>query len=39
MGSVAYYFRKVVSLLRGEVLVLPSRTIVGIFILVLLVCP
>jgi branched-chain amino acid transport system permease protein len=39
MGSVAYYFRKTVALLRGEVLVLPSRTIVGIFILVLLVLP
>ena len=31
MGSVAFYFRKAVSLLSGEVLVLPSRTIVGIF--------
>ncbi len=39
MGSVAYYFRKAVSLLRGEVLVLPSRTIVGIFVLILLGLP
>lgn len=39
MGSVAYYFRKLVSLLRGEVLVLPSRTIVGIFVLILLGLP
>jgi branched-chain amino acid transport system permease protein len=39
MGSVAYYFRKMVALLRGEVLVLPSRTIVALFILVLLGLP
>ncbi len=39
MGSVTYYFRKLISLLRGEVLVLPSRTIVGLFILLLLVLP
>ena len=39
MGFVVFYFRKAVSLLRGEVLVLPSRTMVGLFIFVLLGLP
>ena len=39
MGSVAFYFRKMIALLRGEVLVLPSRTIVALFIIVLLGLP
>jgi branched-chain amino acid transport system permease protein len=39
MGLIGYYIRKFFKLIRGEVLVLPSRTIVGLFILLLLVLP
>lgn len=39
MGLLGFYLRKLFTLLRGEVLVLPSRTIVGLFVLVLLVLP
>ena len=39
MGLLGFYLRKLITLLKGEVLVLPSRTIVGLFILVLLVLP
>jgi branched-chain amino acid transport system permease protein len=39
MGFIGYYIRKLFTLLRGEVLVLPSRTIVGLFILGLLLLP
>lgn len=39
MGLLGFYLRKLFTLIRGEVLVLPSRTIVGLFILVLLVLP
>ena len=39
MGLLGFYLRKFYSLVRGEVLVLPSRTIVGLFFLVLLGLP
>lgn len=39
MGLIGYYIRKLFKLIRGEVLVLPSRTIVGVFILFLLIMP
>ena len=39
MGLLGFYLKKLFTLIKGEVLVLPSRTIVGLFILVLLVLP
>ncbi len=39
MGLVGFYFRKLFTLIRGEVLVLPSRIIVGLFVFVLLGLP
>lgn len=39
MGLIGYYFRKLIKLIRGEVLVLPSRTIVALFVLFLLILP
>ena len=39
MGLVVFYIRKLYALLRGEVLVLPSRTIVGLFLIVILGLP
>ncbi len=39
MGIIGYYIRKLITLIRGEVLVLPSRTIVALFILFLLLLP
>ena len=39
MGLLGYYLKKLFTLIKGEVLVLPSRTIVGLFILVLLILP
>jgi branched-chain amino acid transport system permease protein len=39
MGLLGYYLRKPITLMKGEVLVLPSRTIVGLFILILLGLP
>lgn len=39
MGLLGFYFRKLITLIRGEVLVLPSRTIVGLFVLILLIMP
>jgi branched-chain amino acid transport system permease protein len=39
MGLLGFYLKKLYTLLRGEVLVLPSRTIVGLFVLVLLIMP
>jgi branched-chain amino acid transport system permease protein len=39
MGLLGFYFKKLFTLIKGEVLVLPSRTIVGLFILVLLILP
>ncbi len=39
MGLLGFYLRKFYSLVRGEVLVLPSRTIVGLFIIVILGLP
>jgi len=39
MGLLGFYLRKFYSLVRGEVLVLPSRTIVGLFIIAILGLP
>ncbi|OGP51683.1 MAG: ABC transporter permease [Deltaproteobacteria bacterium RBG_13_43_22] len=39
MGLLGFYFRKLITLIKGEVLVLPSRTIVGLFVLFLLIMP
>ncbi len=39
MGLVVFYIRKLYALLRGEVLILPSRTIVGLFLIVILGLP
>jgi branched-chain amino acid transport system permease protein len=39
MGLIGFYLRKLFTLLRGEVLVLPSRTIVGLFVLIILGLP
>jgi branched-chain amino acid transport system permease protein len=39
MGFVFFYIRKLVTLLRNEVLVLPSRIIVGLFLIVILGLP
>lgn len=39
MGLIAFYFRKVYTLFKGEVLVLPSRTVVLIFASGLLLLP
>jgi len=39
MGLIAFYFRKVYTLFKGEVLVLPSRTVVLIFAVGLLALP
>ena len=40
MGLFGFYVRKLMALLKGEVLVLPSRTHrLGLFVLVLLVLP
>ncbi|MEW6184137.1 MAG: branched-chain amino acid ABC transporter permease [Thermodesulfobacteriota bacterium] len=39
MGLLGFYIRKLFKLIRGEILVLPSRTIVGLFILFLLLLP
>jgi branched-chain amino acid transport system permease protein len=39
MGLVVFYIRKLYALLRGEVLVLPSRVIVGLFLIVILGLP
>jgi branched-chain amino acid transport system permease protein len=39
MGLVVFYIKKVFALLRKEVLVLPSRTIVGLFLIVILGLP
>jgi branched-chain amino acid transport system permease protein len=39
MGLLGFYLRKLFNILKGEVLVLPSRVIVGIFFLVVLLLP
>ncbi|MBN1104762.1 MAG: branched-chain amino acid ABC transporter permease, partial [Deltaproteobacteria bacterium] len=39
MGGLVYYLRKLFSILRGEVLVLPSRVVTVLFFLVLLLLP
>jgi branched-chain amino acid transport system permease protein len=39
MGLLGFYLRKPITLLKGEVLVLPSRAIVGLFIIVILGLP
>jgi branched-chain amino acid transport system permease protein len=39
MGLVVFYIRKLYALLRGEVLVLPSRVMVGLFLIVILGLP
>jgi branched-chain amino acid transport system permease protein len=39
MGLIGFYFRKVYTLFKGEVLVLPSRTAVLIFTISLLILP
>jgi branched-chain amino acid transport system permease protein len=39
MGLLGFYLRKLYSILRGEVLVLPSRVVVGLFFLFLLTLP
>ncbi len=39
MGAVGYYLRKLFTIFKGEVLVLPSRVIVLIFFLTLLLLP
>jgi branched-chain amino acid transport system permease protein len=39
MGLLGFYFKKLYTLLRGEVLVLPSRTIVGLFLIGILGLP
>jgi len=39
MGLLGFYLRKFYSLVRGEVLVLPSRIIVGLFFVILLGLP
>jgi branched-chain amino acid transport system permease protein len=39
MGLPGFYLRKLFNILKGEVLVLPSRVIVGIFFLVVLLLP
>ena len=39
MGLLGFYVRKFYSLVRGEVLVLPSRVIVGLFFVILLGLP
>ena len=39
MDLIRYYLRKLVTLIKGEVFVLPSRVIVFIFVLTLLVLP
>jgi branched-chain amino acid transport system permease protein len=39
MGLLGFYPRKLYSILRGEVLVLPSRVVVGLFFLFLLTLP
>ena len=39
MGLLGFYLRKFYSLVRGEVLVLPSRVIVGLFFVILLGLP
>jgi branched-chain amino acid transport system permease protein len=39
MGLIGYYFKKLFGILRREVLVLPSRVIVGLFFIGLLVLP
>jgi branched-chain amino acid transport system permease protein len=39
MGLLGFYLRKLYSIVRGEVLVLPSRVVVGLFFLFLLTLP
>jgi branched-chain amino acid transport system permease protein len=39
MGLLGFYLRKLFNILKGEVLVLPSRVVVGLFFLVLLLLP
>ena len=39
MGLVGFYFRKLFGIFRREVLVLPSRVVVGLFFIVLLILP
>lgn len=39
MGLPGFYLRKLFNIIKGEVLVLPSRVVVGLFFLVLLLLP
>ena len=39
MGLIGFYFRKLFTVFKGEVLVLPSRVVVVLFFLVLLLLP
>jgi branched-chain amino acid transport system permease protein len=39
MGLLGFYLRKLFNILKGEVLVLPSRVVVGLFFLALLLLP
>jgi branched-chain amino acid transport system permease protein len=39
MGLLGFYLRKLYSIVRGEVLVLPSRVVVGLFFLFLITLP
>ncbi len=39
MGILGFYLRRLFSIIKGEVLVLPSRVVVGLFFLVLLLLP
>ena len=39
MGLLAFYLRKLYSIVRNEILVLPSRVVVALFFLFLLLVP